>query len=810
MSKNNNNKNNNQENIFFKNSNINIKDYIPNNIKDNNIREQIPLKYEDISERNYPFELYPNCPFEKWPSNEEIKSYDFNVNSDIEFNDPNNNLLILPYSLRKDSFDSIKWMRPKEYIKQKKLIKRIKDVFPNKNFNFIKNKFSIAFNNILNFKTYNKNDDDSESESNSIAEKVNNEDKNYENEKEGFNSIDNLKVEIKKGNSIDLGIAYGEGSNYSKDFINSKLSKKEKEIFEESEKNQKFNFYIVNTEIIENNDDKIDKKKSFNKNKNLVKETDIKYNIKLLPKSLSLHIGLSEYSRWISSLFQLILDNNIYTENNSNHFLRRIYPQDENGTPIYNPSGKYWVKLYHMGEERKIEIDDKFPVNIFTYEPIFPQCESEYELWPLILTKSLIKLFSYKYHSDYYEYNEIGDNSILYSLIQYIGIQLPVNKFYTFLNNIQSINNEKKIGEDDYDENNIDNKNKIEEITLLKNNNNFNYDLLIGIYKSNNKIISNKEKKSQILYNSNSKPIISRNQRLLYLPLISEKIIKIKEKNHFNTSLVKSKKRKSIIINEIHKKNIISNNALSPSRVTDFSNKFNFYNRFNTGEGSKLYSNSQKYLISKTNRILNNGIICDVGYSILELFNNHHFNMKRTKPLLFNDLKLNIDKKYKQMDPEEKVIYIEKIKELRLKQKKEKKIRINEYINIGYNIMFIRVFNGINTSNKEKTELKFDSGVTSNEIKAAKFCIENKTPFPPEKYYEKGFLEKVFKDEETGEINFWTKCFYHKLLKKYFKEKIIKEENKLNINSNQDIQNSNINIESNNELENDDMKKIEE
>ena len=72
------------------------------------------------------------------------------------------------------------------------------------------------------------------------------------------------------------------------------------------------------------------------------------------------------------------MDNSIYCENDSNHFLRRIYPQDENGTPIYNPSGKYWVKLYHMDEERKIEIDDKFPVNKTTFEPFLPQCESPY------------------------------------------------------------------------------------------------------------------------------------------------------------------------------------------------------------------------------------------------------------------------------------------------------------------------------------------------------------------------------------------------------------------------------------------------
>ena len=37
--------------------------------------------------------------------------------------------------------------------------------------------------------------------------------------------------------------------------------------------------------------------------------------------------------------------------------------------------------------------------------------------------------------------------------------------------------------------------------------------------------------------------------------------------------------------------------------------------------------------------------------------------------------------------------------------------------------------------------------------------------------FEPSFIPKTTKDEETGEINFWTKNFYHKLLKNYFKTK---------------------------------------
>jgi hypothetical protein len=33
---------------------------------------------------------------------------------------------------------------------------------------------------------------------------------------------------------------------------------------------------------------------------------------------------------------------------------------------VYNPSGRYWVRLYHLGKARKVEVDDVFPFNAFT------------------------------------------------------------------------------------------------------------------------------------------------------------------------------------------------------------------------------------------------------------------------------------------------------------------------------------------------------------------------------------------------------------------------------------------------------------
>ena len=782
MSKKNNNKNNVQENIFFKNSNINIKDYIPNNIKENNIREEYPLNYPDVTNRKYVYELYPNCLFEKWPSDEEIKTYDFNINSDIVFNDPNNNLLVLPYSLRKETFNSMVWMRPNEYLKQKLLISEIKKSFPHKNFYFIKNKFSMAYNNILNFKI-NKNNTTNDNINNKINKYIDNQNNineiiNEENDngEEGLNSIDNFKIDIKKRNSIDISTIQSEECDYTKDFINGKLSNKERDIFEKIEKEENLGLFVVKGEIIEIIEEKEIEKKINNKNKNIDKETEIKYKIRLLPNNINLNNYLTDYCRWIASIFQIIIDNKINCENGLNHFLRRIYPQDENGTPKYNPSGKYWVKLYHMGEERKIEIDDKIPVNKTTFEPFFPQCESPYELWPLILTKAIIKLYSFKYHSDNYEYNEVGDNSILYSLTKYIGIQLTNDKFYSFLHNIRISDNNKR------EKKNITEKQKIKELIMLRKNKSFNYDLLIGYFKSKNLDLENNENIKKI---ENSNTIsISPNKKPFYLPSINKKsdLVKYNEKiskiNHRNSFL---KSNNLTISKEILKPSWFKDFSLSPSSIKEFSNKLNIYNRFKIGEGSRLYNNSQKYMVSKMNKVTNKGIISDIGYSILELFLSHNFNMKRTRPISFNDLKLDIKLKYKQMNAEEKIKYIENLKELKITQKNEKKIRINEYLDIGKNLMFIRIYNGSVFNYSENNE-KIDSSYSSKEIKIAKFCIDNQIPFPPEKYFENTFISKLYKDEDTGEINFWTKNFYEKLLKKYFLKKIIEKEDIINDN----------------------------
>jgi len=57
----------------------------------------------------------------------------------------------------------------------------------------------------------------------------------------------------------------------------------------------------------------------------------------------------------------------------------KVYPQQD-GVPVFNPSGKYWVKLYWMGKECKIEIDDRMPIDC-KGKPKFPRSAIKFELW---------------------------------------------------------------------------------------------------------------------------------------------------------------------------------------------------------------------------------------------------------------------------------------------------------------------------------------------------------------------------------------------------------------------------------------------
>jgi calpain-7 len=71
-----------------------------------------------------------------------------------------------------------------------------------------------------------------------------------------------------------------------------------------------------------------------------------------------------------------------------------IYPQNKDGVPIYNPSGKYIVKLWLNGVARQVVVDDRLPIDAHGRLLCSDTKTSNHrlELWVSIIEKAYMKL----------------------------------------------------------------------------------------------------------------------------------------------------------------------------------------------------------------------------------------------------------------------------------------------------------------------------------------------------------------------------------------------------------------------------------
>ena len=69
-----------------------------------------------------------------------------------------------------------------------------------------------------------------------------------------------------------------------------------------------------------------------------------------------------------------------------------IFPQSSEGMPIFNPSGKYLVRLFINGVARKVVIDDRLPVSITTGALLCARSINPLEMWVSMIEKAYMKL----------------------------------------------------------------------------------------------------------------------------------------------------------------------------------------------------------------------------------------------------------------------------------------------------------------------------------------------------------------------------------------------------------------------------------
>jgi Calpain family cysteine protease len=94
-----------------------------------------------------------------------------------------------------------------------------------------------------------------------------------------------------------------------------------------------------------------------------------------------------------------------------------IYPKSKDGISLFNTSGKYTIKLFWLGSYRKVTIDDRVPLDNQN-RPLLITSPCNTELWPILVSKALVKLAAQSYKDQ--DGSELGDFDVLCALRGFI------------------------------------------------------------------------------------------------------------------------------------------------------------------------------------------------------------------------------------------------------------------------------------------------------------------------------------------------------------------------------------------------------